>query len=113
MEDLCAIYSPTKRLRKDNCKSRGSGICAKDPLSDIPAKLVAIAEQQIIRGTQEEGIVGNITSVAAARSLIYRTFSGSGVLPDDWETRVDISAAFPLKTDTLPNCFCPSCYSPI
>lgn len=84
----------------------------QDPLAYFPAELVAVANQQILRGIQGTGIVGNIASVVAARQFIYRALTKDESIPSDWETRVDTSIPFP-GPDTLPNCICPDCYSPI
>ncbi|KAI9458515.1 hypothetical protein HD554DRAFT_1705141 [Boletus coccyginus] len=108
VRELCDSYHPRKRQKKDQ-SSKESG---DDPLSGFPALLVAVAEQPIVRGIQGGGVVGNITSVAGARQLIYRALTQGGVIPDDWESRIDTSIAF-LDADTLPNCICPDCYSPI
>ncbi|KAG6380125.1 hypothetical protein JVT61DRAFT_8212 [Boletus reticuloceps] len=102
-------YHPRKRQRKNISSSKES---ACDPLADFPVQLVAVAEQQIVRGTQGGGVVGNITSVVAARQLIYRALAKGDAIPVDWETRINISTAS-SDSDTLPNCKCPSCCSPI
>ncbi|KAG8216004.1 hypothetical protein J3R82DRAFT_7996 [Butyriboletus roseoflavus] len=109
LEDICCgTGPPRKRQKKDPSASKEK----RDPLAGFPELLVAIAGQQIIRGTQGGGIVGNITPVCAARQLIFKTLREDGVIPDDWETTIDVSAAF-TNTDNLPNCTCPNCYSPI
>ncbi|KAH0831118.1 hypothetical protein J3R83DRAFT_13684 [Lanmaoa asiatica] len=110
MEQICCIYPPRKRQKKDHSASKGSG---NDLLAGLPAQLIAVAEQQIVRGTRGGGVVGNIAPVVAARQLIYGTLNGGGVIPDGWETMIDTSAAFPEIGTILPNCTCPSCYSPI
>lgn len=109
MEELCGTYPPRKRQKKDHGSAKKSQI---NSLASFPAQLVAVAKQQIVRGTQGGGVVGNIAPVAAARQLIFKTLNSGGVIPDDWETMIDVSAAF-LETDTLPNCICPNCYSSI
>lgn len=83
-----------------------------NPLAGFPEQLVAVAGHQIVRGTKGGGIVGNIVPVSAARQLILKTLREGGVIPDDWETTIDISAAFPVS-DVLPNCKCPNCGSAI
>ena len=109
VEEVCGTYPPRKRQRINHLASKES---EQDPLAGFPPLLVAAAEQQIVKGTQGGGIVGNIAVVSAARQLIFKTLSEGGVIPDDWETTVDVSAAFP-EIDDLPNCICPNCYSPI
>ena len=110
VEKICGLYRPRKRQKTDHPeKELESG---HDPLAGIPARLVAVAEQPIIRGTQGGSIVGNITSVAAARQLIYKSLTEGDTIPDDWESTIDTSTPFP-DSDTLPNCICPNCYSPI
>lgn len=111
-EDLCAM-PPAKRLKADDCTLGKRLGCNKDPLAAIPRKLLAVAEQPMMRGSPEWGIVGNITAVAAARTLIYNTLSRDGVIPDDWESKMDISAAFPLAKGPYTHFFCPSCYSAV
>ncbi|KAF8557497.1 hypothetical protein OG21DRAFT_1494683 [Imleria badia] len=107
VEELSSSFHPRKK-QKRNC----SASSARDPLADIPAELIAVAEQPIVRGTQGGGVVGNIASVVAARRLIYKALIGDSDIPDNWKTSMDTSTAF-LDSDSLPNCFCPSCRSPI
>ena len=113
VETLCDTFPGRPRKKQKIHHSDSEKESSHDPLSGIPALLVAVAEQPIIRGTQGGGVVGNIASVAAARQLIYRSLTGDGDIPDDWESKIDTSTTEFPDTDTFPNCMCPNCYSPI
>lgn len=109
VEKISGSYRPRKKQKTDCSASKKS---VHDPLADFPAELVAVAEQQIVRGTPGGGVVGNIASVTAARRLIYSALIGTGDIPDDWETRINTATVLP-DSDSFPNCICPSCTSPI
>jgi predicted nucleic acid-binding Zn-ribbon protein len=113
VEKLHDLYPGRPRKRQKIHHSDSEMESEHDPLSGIPAQLVAVAEQPIVRGTQGGGVVGNIASVAAARELIFKSLSRGSLIPDDWESKIDTSTAAFSDTDTLPNCICPNCYSPI
>jgi hypothetical protein len=108
VESLAQVDGPPRKRRKGMAAS--PVVFHDDPLEDFPQGLIAIAEQEIVRGTKAGGIVGNVAAVTAARNIIYKVLSGDGTIPDDWET-IDIDSPFPITT--LQGFLCPSCGSPI
>ncbi|KAF9224845.1 hypothetical protein BS17DRAFT_53556 [Gyrodon lividus] len=115
VESLAHTDTPPRKRRKGmDTSTAGCPVLRDDPLKAFPEELIAVAEQQIVKGTKAGGIVGNVTAVASARNLIYRMLSEDAIVPDDWKTMLDIESAFPVATpQTLPGFLCPSCGSPI
>lgn len=92
-------------------RQKGSGYSASDPLKDFPEELVKAAQQQIVKGVQAGGVVGNVKAVVAARRLIYKALLDGSTLPTDWMDQVDVDTAIP--TEEFPGFMCPQCKSPI
>ncbi|KAG1789180.1 uncharacterized protein HD556DRAFT_1399622 [Suillus plorans] len=94
------------------CRKRRKGpeSSISDPLEELPEELVKAAQQQIVKGVQAGGVVGNVKAVVAARQLIYRSLL-DGSLPTDWKDKVDIEAAIPPKRKSSPVFVCPQCQS--
>ncbi|KIK97943.1 hypothetical protein PAXRUDRAFT_24417 [Paxillus rubicundulus Ve08.2h10] len=110
---LAYIDAPPRKRRKGMVTS--PTVFHDDPLEDFPRELIAIAEQEIVRGTKAGGIVGNVAAVTAARNIIYKALSGDGTIPNDWETIDMIDSPFPIAAHqtTRQGFLCPSCGSPI
>jgi hypothetical protein len=83
-------------------------------LSVIPADLVKVAEQPIIKGGSA-GIVGNVTYVVNARRLVYEALT-EGRVPTNWVDIVDVAKGV-VKTvggkRKIPALLCPDCQGPI
>ncbi|KAF8842784.1 hypothetical protein BDN67DRAFT_1067392 [Paxillus ammoniavirescens] len=107
VESLAQVDAPPRKRRKGMVAS--PVVFHDDPLEDFPRELIAIAEQEIVRGTKAGGIVGNVAAVTAARNAIYKVLSGDGTIPNDCQ--IDIDLPFPIAT--LQGFLCPSCGSPI
>jgi hypothetical protein len=83
-------------------------------LSVIPADLVKVAEQPIIKGGNA-GIVGNVTYVVNARRLVYEALT-EGRVPTDWVDIVDVAKGVVKTTGgkrKIPALLCPDCQGPI
>lgn len=104
IEDL-VDSRPCRKRRK------GSKTSISDVLEEFPVELVKAAQQQIIKGVQAGGVVGNVKAVVAARQLIYHTLLDGSDLPTDWEDKVDVEAAIPPKRKSCPVFLCPQCQS--
>ncbi|KAG9313767.1 hypothetical protein JVU11DRAFT_6126 [Chiua virens] len=111
LEDFETHPGPPKKKQRRNHATPRKNI--NESIAGLPEELLKAANQQIIRGAQGSGVVGNTTPVCAARRLIWKTLNEGGVLSDDWEKHIDISGASVETDEQLPNCTCPSCYSPI
>jgi hypothetical protein len=94
-------------------RRKGSGYSMSDPLEEFPEELVNAAQQQIVKGVQAGGVVGNVKAVVAARHLIYQTLLEGSALPNDWMSQVDFDTAAPPQEDGFPGFLCPQCQSPI
>ncbi|KAG1859258.1 hypothetical protein F4604DRAFT_1793102 [Suillus subluteus] len=96
-----------------SCRKRRKGpeSSISDPLEQFPEELVKAAQQQIVKGVQAGGVVGNVKAVVAARQLIYRSLLDGSPLPTDWEDKVDVEAAIPPKRKSSPVFVCPQCQS--
>lgn len=81
-------------------------------LSALPADLVRVAEQPIIKGGHV-GIVGNVTYVVNARRLVYDALA-EGRVAEDWEDIVDVERSV-VRTGgkKIPALLCPGCQGPI
>ena len=78
-------------------------------LSALPADLVNVAEQPIIKGGNA-GIVGNVTYVVNARRLVYEALT-EGRMPVDWTDSVDVARG--TAGGKMPALLCPDCQGPI
>jgi hypothetical protein len=94
-------------------RRKGSGYSVSDPLEEFPEELVNVAQQQIVKGVQAGGVVGNVKAVVAARHLIYQTLLEGSALPNNWMSQVDFDTAAPPQEDGFPGFLCPQCHSPI
>jgi hypothetical protein len=103
IEDL-AGSRPRRKRRK------GPESSIPDPLEQFPKALVKAAQQQIVKGFQAGGVVGNVKSVVAARRLIYCSLLEGSPLPTDWEDKIDVEAIPPERKGTLVF-QCPYCES--
>lgn len=85
-------------------------------LSSLPADLVTVAQQPIVKGGNT-GIIGNIRSVVNARRMLYAAlaiYGGSIIpVPDDWEESIDIERAVVKRKKKIPALICPDCQGPI
>jgi len=111
LEGLREICPPRKRQKLNRVTSRSTHD-SSDPLLEFPPLLIATADQHIVRGTEDGGIVGNVASVIAARQMIYQALVEGSDIPDDWQQKIDVSSAYP-ESPNHPNTICPSCQSPI
>ncbi|KAG1769832.1 hypothetical protein EDD22DRAFT_868128 [Suillus occidentalis] len=102
IEDL-ASSRPCRKRRK------GPESSIPDPLEQFPKALVTAAQQQIVKGVQAGGVVGNVKAVVAARQLIYCSLLEGSPLPTDWEDKIDVEAAIPPKRKSTPVFVCPQC----
>ncbi|KAG0703547.1 hypothetical protein DFH29DRAFT_436230 [Suillus ampliporus] len=95
------------------CRKRrkGSETSISNPLEEFPKELVKAAQQQIVKGVQAGGVVGNVREVVAARRLIYNSLLDGSTLPTDWRDWVDVEAAIPPTKKSLPVFVCPQCQS--
>ncbi|KAH7882991.1 hypothetical protein F5I97DRAFT_1978297 [Phlebopus sp. FC_14] len=110
------VMPPLKKHQKTSTEMGGhadAGPSAESPFAYFPSDLLAIAQQQIIKGTKAGGIVGNVAPVVAARSIIYRSLTGDGSMPENWENMLDLGAAPAELQQGLPGLLCPGCGSPI
>ncbi|KAG1737550.1 uncharacterized protein EDB91DRAFT_482925 [Suillus paluster] len=98
-----------------SCRKRRKGLesSISDPLEEFPEELVKAAQQQIVKGFQAGGVVGNVREVVAARRLIYNSLLDGSTLPADWKDKVDVEAAIPPNKRNFPVFLCPLCESPI
>lgn len=86
-----------------------------DMLSELPEKLLAAAQQPIIKGAKFKagGVVGNVNAVIQARRMVYKALEGKGV-PDDWENLIDMEKATAgLGARKAPALVCPECQGAI
>lgn len=91
------------------CRKRRKGPSIPDPLDQFPDALVKAAQQQIVKGVQAGGVVGNVKAVVAARQLIYCSLLKGSPLPTDWKDKIDVKAAIsPDRKSTLVF-VCPQC----
>jgi hypothetical protein len=104
IEDL-ASSRPCRKRRK------GPETSISDPLEQFPEELVKAAQQQIVKGVQAGGVVGNVKAVVAARQLIYRSLLDGSSLPTDWKDKMDVEAAIPPKRKSSLVFVCPKCQS--
>ncbi|OAX37132.1 hypothetical protein K503DRAFT_251758 [Rhizopogon vinicolor AM-OR11-026] len=94
-------------------RGKGSGYSMSDPLKEFPEELLQTAQQQIVKGVQAGGVVGNVKSVVAARRLIYKTLIEGSILPVDWMSQVDVDTVVHLQDKGFPVYLCPECRSAI
>ncbi|KAG2098884.1 hypothetical protein BD769DRAFT_1512305 [Suillus cothurnatus] len=96
-----------------SCRKRRKGLQSSisDPLEQFPEELVEAAQQQIVKGVQAGGVVGNVKAVVAARQLIYRSLLDGSSLPTNWEDKVDVEAAISPPRQSYPVFACPQCQS--
>ncbi|KAH7921475.1 hypothetical protein BV22DRAFT_1132262 [Leucogyrophana mollusca] len=106
---------PPKRRKRSGSKASKSSPSSTSALRSFPKEIVEVAQQQIVKGTEAGGIVGNIRSVIAARSIIYDVLARERSIPEDWDDKIDVETAFPLKgSEKALLCFvCPRCQGPI
>ncbi|KAG1721463.1 hypothetical protein EDB19DRAFT_1772800 [Suillus lakei] len=102
IEDLVGSQ-PCRKRRKGHKSS------ISDPLEQFPEELVRVAQQQIMKGRQAGGVVGNVRAVVAARRLIYRGLLDGSALPTDWKDKVDVKKAIPPQRKSSPVFECPQC----
>jgi len=91
-------------------RQKGSGYSISDPLKKFPEELVKMAQQQIVKGVQAGGVVGNVKPVVAARRMIYKVLLEGTTLPTDWMDHMDVTDS---TTEKLPRFLCPRCNSPV
>lgn len=98
---------------KPTRKSANADVCAA-LISTLPSELVKLAQQPIIKGGRDGGIVGNVKSVVEARQAIYGIIRGDLLLPDNWRELFDMSSIVQSggRKDPPP-LVCPQCNSPI
>ena len=94
-----------------------------DVLSTLPADLLKVAQQPLVRGGAFVigGVAGNIGAVTRARRIVYQVLEG-GEAPDDWEVTLfgeyadaNVGNAIVELTggQTVPSLLCPKCHSAI
>lgn len=120
---------PKKRAKTRQSNSSAHEAVVEQPkslseaLSNMPADLVRVAQQPLVRGGAftHGDITGNLCFVARARKLVYSILEGEEV-PDDWISQVFQeentslhNAIVVLKnaTKALPPVVCPNCKSAI
>ena len=89
------------------------GPSEQDSEQGIPNELLAIARSSIVKGTATGSIVGNMSSVIAARELLKRLLEGDD-LPDDWEEQIEVDR-WPRwgRVFDGDQPICPSCHETI
>lgn len=94
-----------------------------DVLSTLPADLLKVAQQPLVRGGAfvNGGVAGNIGAVTRGRRIVYQVLEG-GEVPDDWEEMLfgeyadaNVGNAIVKLTggQTVPPLLCPKCHSAI
>lgn len=102
IEDL-VDSRPSRKRRK------GPESSISDPLEQFPAELINMAQQQIVKGVQAGGVVGNVRAVVAARQLIYCSLLDGSSLPTDWKNKIKVKGISERKSS--PVFMCPQCQS--
>jgi hypothetical protein len=80
-------------------------------LSTLPADLVKVAQQPIIKGINSGGVVGNVKSVVTARKMIYEALKTDSSIPFNWADDLETIPA--SLTRNLPALLCPKCHGPV
>lgn len=62
----------TQILSKDKGKRKAQDTPTRPTLNDLPAALVTLAKQQIVKGKNPYGLAGNVKEVVKARRLVYQ-----------------------------------------
>ncbi|TFK67649.1 hypothetical protein BDN72DRAFT_960887 [Pluteus cervinus] len=108
------VSTPAKKRRSSGGKRAISATSPTSVLASLPAKLVELAMQPMVRGAAfpEGGVTGNISYVAHARRLVYSGMTDTDPIPDDWEDEVNQHATIVTMED-IPPLVCPKCKSAI
>ncbi|KAF8581058.1 hypothetical protein K439DRAFT_255742 [Ramaria rubella] len=113
--------SPKKKVRIKKTQAAQAIEALADSYAQIPADLLAIARQPIVRG-RSLGIVGNVRSVVRARKMLQNALKGAESIPEDWLGALgtvydaDVIAPPPTKAKKkgVPLAYeCPRCGEPI
>lgn len=78
---------PLKKRRGRPKATAEQATTTAEKLAEMPADLVRIAQQPIVRGRAFEagGVAGNVYAVVHARRMVYEALEGKDV-PEDWES---------------------------